>query len=111
LWQLARNQRHGVSRGDPKFGARIILRELRDDSGHKTGGARLGAADTDLATRRVDEILDLLDALDQLIENRNPAIKKRASKDGGLHPLRIAVEQPHPQRRLQRCNGFGNGRL
>jgi hypothetical protein len=61
LRQLARNQRHGVSRGDPKFGARIILRELRDDSGHKAGGAGLSAADTDLAPRRVDEILDLLD--------------------------------------------------
>lgn len=89
----------------------IAARELVDDGGQKTGRDAFGAADVELASLRVGEELEFLDALFDLVEDRYAAPNERLAIGRRFNAVPAAVEQAKPERLLHIGDRFRDGRL
>src|SRR4051794_16754409 len=78
-----------------------------EDGGEQAGNECLVASDANFANSRVGEEFDVPDALAQVVEDSDSAIKQRATVNGRLDALRAAIEENDPERALQICNGPG----
>src|SRR3954470_17814793 len=72
-----------------------------NDSHDKTGSHRLGTSDADFPHRRISEKLDVLDALPQLVEDRQSSLDERAAVLRRLDAMGASVQERHSERMLQ----------
>ena len=96
---------------DMEDDARTFAGEPIDDRRQKPAGERLRTGDPDLADRRIGQMLDLADALFQLVEGGAAAAQHGLAVGGRRYAMRTAIEQPRTKGVLQIGDGFGYRRL
>ena len=91
--------------------ARILLRKPQDRLGQKRVPHRLCACDTHLSYGRIRQELDVADALFQLIEHRDAALKEGITIERRLDALCASIDKSHAQRVLEIGYHLGNSGL
>src|SRR5262249_8756864 len=87
---------------------RMSPRQTFDGGGYEAGRDRFGASDVQLARRRVGKEVDLVDALIDLIEDREAAPEQGASIKRRLCATLAAIQKLHPERLFQVGDCLGN---
>ena len=87
-----------------------MSRELLDDGGNESR-ERVRGADPDFARSPVGQKFDVPDALLQLVEGGNAALKERTAIDRRFDAARASIDKPYAERRLEIGDHCRNGRL
>ena len=88
----------------------MVLRETLEDRHEEPRRDRLRAADPQLAGAGIGDVLDVPDALPQLVEGGPAAPQQGFAIGSGNDTLRAAIEQPHAERMLQGGDRFRDRR-
>ena len=89
----------------------IDLGEAVDDRPQDGGSYRIGAADRELAGRRISQELDVPNALLQFVKRDQAAFEQGIAIDRGLDTPSAAIQKPDAEGVFKIDDGFGNGRL
>ena len=92
LPELTIFQRRGIGMNGVEDHAWMLAQQALGDGRQNPSCHWLGAADTKLPDGRVCQKVHLFQPLAQLVENRDPALKKRLPVNRGFDALRAAVE-------------------
>jgi hypothetical protein len=111
LRKLAVEQRRAVRLHHAKIDFRILPPQPLHDGLPEAREQRFGAADPQLARRRIRHELDLVHARSEIVENGDAALEQGAAIRGRLDALRAAVEQAHGEHAFEVGYHLGNDRL
>src|SRR4029453_7886135 len=100
-----------ISRRDMNGNPRILPRESIDSDQYGAGRHRLAGSDPQFPRRRIGKELNVLDALSQLVEDRDAAFDERAAIRRWLDAARAAIEQAYAEGVFQLGNRSRQGGL
>ena len=91
--------------------SRVLPRKPGNNVWNQTGNHYLYGSDTNFSGGRIGQIVDLLNALLQIIENHRTPLEKRAPVSRRLDAVTAAIEEAHTKHALEIGNRLRNSRL
>src|SRR5436309_3436900 len=94
--------------GDGMEGHLLMFPRQPIDAGRYDRNAkRIGSADAQLARRRIGQEVDVLNALAQIVEDRDTALLQSKTEGGRHDAASTAVNEAYAERTFQFCNRLG----